>query len=77
LAPIKEKFYSCQFIPISLYRQTVLTEEEKEELKIKSITTQAKLNEFEQLNIERTIQTDLKAKKVLSEKFVKGLYLKI
>ncbi len=58
--------------------QTPLDEEEKEGLKIKSITTQGELDEFEQLNIEKavewTIYTKLKSEKILSEKFVKSLH---
>lgn len=60
------------------YGQTPLDEEEKEGLKIKSITTQGELDEFEQLNIEKavewTIHTTLKAEKILTEKFVKDLH---
>ena len=55
--------------------QTPLDEEEKEGLKIKSITTQGELDEFEQLNIEKavewTIHTKLKPEKILTEKFIK------
>lgn len=58
--------------------QTRLDEEEKEGLKIKSITTQGELDEFEQLNIEKavewTIHTKLKSKKILTEKFIKDLH---
>ena len=36
--------------------QTPLNENEKEGLKIKSITTQKELDEFEQLNIEKAIE---------------------
>lgn len=58
--------------------QTPLDESEKEGLKIKSITTQGELDEFEQLNIEKavewTIRTKLKSEKILSEKFVKDLH---
>lgn len=36
--------------------QTPLDEEEKEGLKIKTITTQGELDEFEQLNIEKAVQ---------------------
>lgn len=61
--------------------QTPLTEEEKEGLKIKSITTQGELDEFEQLNIEKavewTIRTNFKSKKILTEKFVKELHKKM
>jgi len=58
--------------------QTPLDENEKEGLKIKSITTQEELDEFEQLNIEKavewTIRTNLKAEKILTEKFIKDLH---
>jgi Fic-DOC domain mobile mystery protein B len=58
--------------------QTPLDEKEKEGLKIKSITTQEELDEFEQLNIEKavewTIHANLKPEKILTEKFVKDLH---
>ena len=58
--------------------QTPLDEEEKEGLKIKSITTQEELDEFEQLTIEKavewTIHANLKSEKILTEKFVKDLH---
>ncbi|OBX23502.1 MULTISPECIES: mobile mystery protein B [Bizionia] len=58
--------------------QTPLDEVEKEGLKIKSITIQGELDEFEQLNIEKavewTIHTKLKPEKILTEKFVKDLH---
>ncbi|WKN45895.1 hypothetical protein [Tunicatimonas pelagia] len=58
--------------------QTPLAEEEREGLKIKSITTQGELDEFEQLNIEKavewTIHTKLKPEKILTEKFIKDLH---
>ncbi|MEL7124333.1 MAG: mobile mystery protein B [Bacteroidota bacterium] len=58
--------------------QTPLDEEEKEGLKIKSITTQGELDEFEQLNIEKavewTIRSNLKLEKILTEKFVKDFH---
>ncbi len=58
--------------------QTPLDEEEKKGIKIKSITTQEELDEFEQLNIEKavewTIHTRLKPKKILTEKFIKDLH---
>ena len=61
--------------------QTPLDEEEKEGLKIKSITTQGELDEFEQLNIEKavewTIHSKFKLKKILTEKFVKDLHKKM
>lgn len=61
--------------------QTPLEEEEKDGLKIKSITTQGELDEFEQLNIEKavewTIHTNLKRENILTEKFVKDLHKKM
>lgn len=58
--------------------QTPLDEEEKVGLKIKSITTQGELNEFEQLNIEKalewTIHNNFKAEIILSERFIKNLH---
>ncbi len=58
--------------------QTPLDEDEKEGLKIKSITTQGELDEFEQLNIEKavewTIHAKLKQEKILTEKFIKDLH---
>jgi Fic-DOC domain mobile mystery protein B len=61
--------------------QTPLEEEEKDGLKIKSITTQGELDEFEQLNIEKavewTIHTNLKPKNILTEKFIKDLHKKM
>ena len=58
--------------------QTPLDGSEKDGLKIKSITTQGELDEFEQLNIEKavewTIYTKLKPEKILTEKFVKDLH---
>jgi Fic-DOC domain mobile mystery protein B len=61
--------------------QTPLDEDEKEALKIKSITTQGELNEFEQLNIEKAVHwlltTRQKPEKVLTEKFIKTLHKKM
>lgn len=61
--------------------QTPLNEEEKEGLKIKFITTQNELDEFEQLNIEKaiewTMRVRLKPEKILSEKFIKELHKKM
>ena len=61
--------------------QTPLDEEEKEGLRIKSITTQTELDEFEQLNIEKavewTIHTKLSPEKILTERFVKDLHKKM
>ena len=58
--------------------QTPLEEDEKEGLLIKSITTRAELDEFEQQNIEKAMLW-LKSKKftateILSEKFVQQLH---
>ena len=61
--------------------QTPLEEEEKEGLKIKSISTQGELNEFEQLNIEKavewTIRSTFNPEKILTEKFIKDLHKKM
>ena len=61
--------------------QTPLDEDEKEGLKIKSITTQKELDEFEHLNIEKavewTIRANLKPEKILTEKFIKDLHKKM
>lgn len=61
--------------------QTPLSEEEKEGLLIKSITTHQELDEFEQMNIERAIEWTLikkfKMEYVLSEKFIKELHYKM
>ena len=61
--------------------QTPLDEDEKEGLKINSITAQGELDEFEQLNIEKavewTINANLKPEKILTEKFVKDLHKKM
>ena len=58
--------------------QTPLSEEEKDGLKIPSVTTREELDEFEQLNIEKAIQwtfgKKIKAEELLSEKFVKDLH---
>jgi Fic-DOC domain mobile mystery protein B len=61
--------------------QTPLDEEEREGLKIKSITTQGELDEFEQLNIEKavewTIHNNFNSERILTEKFVKDLHKKM
>jgi len=61
--------------------QTPLDDDEKEGLKIKLITTQKELDEFEQINIEKavewTIRANLKAEKILTEKFIKDLHKKM
>jgi len=61
--------------------QTPLDEDEKEGLKVKTITTQGELDEFEQLNIEKavewTIHSNLKPERILTEKFIKDLHKKM
>lgn len=61
--------------------QTPLEEEEKEDLKIKSITKQKELNEFEQLNIEKAVEWMINAKlnheRILNVKFIKDLHKKM
>jgi Fic-DOC domain mobile mystery protein B len=61
--------------------QTPLDEDEKEGLKIKTITTQGELDEFEQLNIEKAVEwiinSNLKPEKILTKKFVKDLHKKM
>lgn len=58
--------------------QTPLSEDEKEGLKIRSITTHGELDEHEQLNIEIavewTIKTKLKRERILTEEFIKRLH---
>lgn len=58
--------------------QTPLDEEEKEGLKIPTISTKGELDEFEQKNIEEavlwTIGRKIKLDKLLSESFVKSLH---
>ncbi len=61
--------------------QTPLSEEEKEGLLIKSITTRGELDELEQLNIENAVEWTLNNKfvkeKILSEKFIKSVHKKM
>ncbi|WP_367271514.1 hypothetical protein [Nonlabens sp.] len=63
------------------YGQTALDAEEKQGLKIYSITTHGELDEFEQLNIEKavecTIHSKLKPENILTEKFSKDLHKKM
>ena len=58
--------------------QTLIDEEEKEGLKIKSITIQSELDEFEQMNIEKavewTMRTKVKPERVLSQEYIKTLH---
>ncbi|MDO8994233.1 MAG: mobile mystery protein B [Daejeonella sp.] len=61
--------------------QTPLSEEEKEGLLLKMITTHADLDEHEQLNIEKAVQGTIKTKfrkeQILTEKFIKVLHKKM
>ena len=61
--------------------QTPLSEEEKEGIKVKAITTRTELDELEQLNIEKAIEwilkKRLKQEKILSEEFIKLLHTKM
>jgi len=58
--------------------QTLIDEEEKAGLRIKTISTKGELNEFEQQNIEEALQwvygRKLKAAEVFSEKFIGNLH---
>lgn len=58
--------------------QTPLDEDEKDGLKIPTVTTRAELDEFEQLNIEKAVEWCLKNKfkieRILTEKFIKDLH---
>lgn len=61
--------------------QTPLSEEEKEGLLIKSITTHGELDEHEQLNIEEaiawTMGLKLKKDRILTEDFIRALHKKM
>lgn len=61
--------------------QTPLSEEEKDGILIKSITTREELDELEQLNIEKAIEWILKNKfkqeRILSEEFIKLIHSKM
>ena len=61
-----------------IYGQTPLEEEEKDELKIPTIATRGELDEFEQQNIEESIQwlltKSLNTKTIFSEQFIKDLH---
>lgn len=58
--------------------QTPLEEEEKEELRIKTISTRGELDEFEQANIEEAVEWSLKGnprlEKILSVNFIKEVH---
>lgn len=61
--------------------QTPLSEEEKDGLLIKIITTHGELDEHEQLNIEKAIEWTIKKKfkkdEILTERFIKVLHKKM
>jgi len=61
-----------------LYGQTTLEEEEKEGLKIPTVTTKRDLDEFEQKNIEQAVQWTIGRKvrleNLMSESFVRSLH---
>lgn len=61
-----------------LFGQTPLEEDEKEELKIKTISTRGELDEFEQANIEQAVEWSLKSnptfKRILSVDFIKEVH---
>lgn len=61
--------------------QTPLSEEEKEDLLVKSITTREELDELEQLNVEKAVEWTLNIKfvkeKILSEEFIKTVHKKM
>ena len=63
------------------FGQTSLDEEEKEGLKIPSVSTKGELDEYEQKNIEQAIQwtlgSKIKIEKLLSEQFVKSLHYRM
>jgi len=65
----------------NLLGQTPLNEDESEGLLIRSVTTQAELNEFEQMNIEKAIEwtlgRNINAETFCSESFVKQVHLKM
>jgi len=64
-----------------IYGQTPISEEEKEGLMIKSITTRGELDELEQLNIEKAVEWTMKNRfsieKILSEEFIKSVHRKM
>ena len=64
-----------------IFGQTPLDDDEKEGLKIPTITTRKELDEFEQLNIEKAVEWSLTRKinleSILTEKFVKDLHIRM
>ncbi len=64
-----------------IYGQTPLSEEEKDGLLVKSITTRGELDELEHLNIEKAVEWTLEKRfskeKILSEEFIKLVHNKM
>ncbi len=64
-----------------VHGQTPLSEDEKEGLLIKSITTRGELDELEQLNIEKAIEWTLnhkvKKEQIFTEEFIKSVHKKM
>ena len=58
--------------------QSPLEEEEKDELKLKTISTRGELDEFEQANIEKAVEWSLKInfsyEKILTVDFIKDVH---
>lgn len=62
------------------FGQTLLTEEDKEGLLLKTISTQNELNEWEQLNISKAVEWSLSlsdTQNLITEKFLKTLHKKM
>ena len=62
------------------FGQTLLTEEEKDGLLLKTISTQNELNEWEQLNISKAVEWSLSlsdTQNIITEKFLKTLHKKM
>ena len=61
--------------------QTLLGDEDKKGIKLKSISTQTELDKFEHLNIEKAVEwlmrVKLKPEKILTEKFIIDLHKKM
>ncbi|MBN1448835.1 MAG: mobile mystery protein B [Bacteroidetes bacterium] len=61
--------------------QTLIDEDEKADLLIPTISTQRELDEFEQQNIESAVQWTMfhsfPAEEILTERFVKGLHMRM
>lgn len=58
--------------------QTPIEEEEKEELKIKTISTRGELDEFEQANIEKAVEWSIRRhfsyERILTIEFIKEVH---